>query len=62
MFLLYNIHILYNNISWKESSFMPKLNKQQIKEMDEIIKNYKDRIVSRPIDLDEALKQNKKPE
>lgn len=41
---------------------MPKLNKQQIKEMDEIIKNYKDRIVSRPIDLDEALKQNKKPE
>lgn len=41
---------------------MPKLKKQQIKEMDEIIKNYKDRIVSRPIDLDEALKQNKKPE
>lgn len=41
---------------------MPKLNKQQIKEMDEIIKNYKDRIVSRPIDLDEALRQNKKPE
>lgn len=41
---------------------MPKLNKQQIKEMDEIIENYKNRIVSRPIDLDEALKQNKKPE
>ena len=59
---MYNIIIHLDFAEREMKCIMPKLNKQQIKEMDEIIKNYKDRIVSRPIDLDEALKQNKKPE